>query len=211
MAVMIPFTSNYTDHSTEFGFQFEFHCQRCGNGYMSTFQKSAMGTGGGLLRAAGSIFGGALSSAGYAGSSLADLTRGPAHDGALTKAVEEMRPYFKQCHRCGEWVCNEICWNDKTGLCTRCSPKLQQEIAAAQSEAQINQVREKVSQVDFTGGLDLKSRTPAICPSCQQETQGGKFCSNCGAPLATKKFCSNCGNEVKAGTRFCPECGQKQG
>jgi hypothetical protein len=28
---MVPFTNNYTDMSTREGYQFEFHCMRCGN------------------------------------------------------------------------------------------------------------------------------------------------------------------------------------
>ena len=31
------FTRNYNDLSTESGFQFEFFCDCCGNGYKSTF------------------------------------------------------------------------------------------------------------------------------------------------------------------------------
>jgi len=46
MAALIPFTSNYTDVSTYEGYQFEFHCQRCGNGYRSAFRHSVTGFGG---------------------------------------------------------------------------------------------------------------------------------------------------------------------
>ena len=34
------FTRNHNDLSTEAGFQFEFYCDCCGNGYKSTFQNS---------------------------------------------------------------------------------------------------------------------------------------------------------------------------
>jgi hypothetical protein len=43
MAALIPFTSNYTDVSTYEGYQFEFCCQRCGNGYRSMFRHSVTG------------------------------------------------------------------------------------------------------------------------------------------------------------------------
>ena len=43
----IPFTNNYTDLSSQRGFQFKFNCQKCGNGYMSTFQASKLGTAAG--------------------------------------------------------------------------------------------------------------------------------------------------------------------
>src|ERR1700748_2657809 len=41
MAGMIFFTDNYQDRSTNDGYQFEFFCRRCGNGYRSSFQASA--------------------------------------------------------------------------------------------------------------------------------------------------------------------------
>ena len=35
------FTRNYNDRSTEAGFQFEFYCDCCGNGFLSTFRQSS--------------------------------------------------------------------------------------------------------------------------------------------------------------------------
>jgi len=35
VAGMIFFTDNYQDRSTNDGYQFEFFCRRCGNGYSS--------------------------------------------------------------------------------------------------------------------------------------------------------------------------------
>jgi hypothetical protein len=61
---LIKFVRNYDDLSTERGYQFKFHCDKCGNGYMSTFETSTIGTAGSLLRAAGDLFGGWASSAG---------------------------------------------------------------------------------------------------------------------------------------------------
>ena len=40
----IPFTNNYVDLSSGRGFQFKFHCQKCGNGYVSTFQTNTLST-----------------------------------------------------------------------------------------------------------------------------------------------------------------------
>jgi hypothetical protein len=42
---LIEFTNNYQDHSTPDGYQFEFMCMRCGNGYESLFQRSVGGLG----------------------------------------------------------------------------------------------------------------------------------------------------------------------
>lgn len=40
---LIQFTKNHTDHSTDKGYQFEFFCDRCGNGFMSKFKPSVTG------------------------------------------------------------------------------------------------------------------------------------------------------------------------
>ena len=39
----IWFTGNYEDLSTDKGYQFKFRCVKCSNGYMSSFQTSALG------------------------------------------------------------------------------------------------------------------------------------------------------------------------
>ena len=53
MAGMVFFTDNYADRSSDDGYQFEFFCRRCGNGYSSPFQHSVTGFGGRLLRLGG--------------------------------------------------------------------------------------------------------------------------------------------------------------
>jgi hypothetical protein len=60
VAGMIFFTDNYQDRSTRDGYQFEFYCRRCGNGYSSSFQHSVTGFGGRLLRLGGDLVGGAV-------------------------------------------------------------------------------------------------------------------------------------------------------
>ena len=54
----IPFTNNYTDLSSQRGYQFKFHCEKCGNGYMSTFEASKLGTAAAAAHAAASLLGG---------------------------------------------------------------------------------------------------------------------------------------------------------
>ena len=44
MSERIEFTRNYSDLSTNQGFQFEFKCDRCGTGYRTRFQGSIVGT-----------------------------------------------------------------------------------------------------------------------------------------------------------------------
>jgi membrane protease subunit (stomatin/prohibitin family) len=205
---MIQFVQNYDDLSTDRGYQFKFYCDRCQNGHMSRFQPSVVGTAGSLLRAAGSLFGGVLGTAGNSAYEIQQAVGGKAHDDALAAAVDEARPNFTQCVRCGQWVCNEVCWNAERGLCVQCAPKTEVEVAAAQSEAQIEQIREKVRAKDQTAGLDLDRKMVARCPKCKAETKGGKFCPECGAPLAQTSFCTECGAEIPAKAKFCPGCGQ---
>ena len=121
---MIQFTRNYTDRSNDQGFQFEFHCDKCGNGHMSAFEGSTLGLASSFLKAAGSFFGGALSRAAYAGDHVKDALRGKAWDDAYGNAVNEAKRHFKHCTRCGHWVCPEACWNEPRGLCEDCAPNL---------------------------------------------------------------------------------------
>jgi hypothetical protein len=207
---LIQFVQNYDDLSTDRGYQFKFHCDRCGNGYMSGFQASVVGTAGSLLRAAGSLLGGVFSSAGNGAYEIQQAVGGPAHDSALRAAVEEVRPNFKQCRNCAKWVCNEVCWNSKRGLCTDCAPKSEVVIAAAQAEAQVEQIREKIRAKDQTQDLNLDDDAVVLCPKCGGETGGGRFCGECGAPLAKKTFCTGCGAEMLPGAKFCPGCGAKR-
>ena len=55
---LIQFTRNYHDESTDTGFQFEFYCDRCGNGYQTEFQASGLGTVTNALDVASNLFGG---------------------------------------------------------------------------------------------------------------------------------------------------------
>src|SRR6201992_4273939 len=186
MAGMVPFTNNYSDHSTSEGYQFEFNCMRCGNGYSSSFQHSVTGYGGRLLRMGGDVVGGTLGDKardlGGGAGGMRDGLRGATRDKNLTKAVEEMKPHFHQCHRCGQWVCGQICWNGERGLCTTCAPKLDQEIAGLQASAQVAQLNHKIQQQDWTTDVNYRDVGTGICPSCHAESGGGKFCQECGSP-----------------------------
>ena len=62
---MVQFVNNYDDLSTDRGYQFRFHCDRCGNGHMSEFQTSVVGTAGSVLRVASDLFGGWFNSVGH--------------------------------------------------------------------------------------------------------------------------------------------------
>lgn len=205
----IPFTNNYQDLSTPRGFQFKFLCEKCGNGYMSTFQTNKLGAAAAAADVAASIFGGLFGRAAQTAQSLQSATAGPQRDAALDAAVKEISPIFKQCTRCGNWVCEPICWNKKAGLCENCAPDLDEEIASAQAQAAREQAVEKARSVGYLGQRDLAQVAAAVCPACGAKTQGGKFCPECGASVAAKRKCAHCGAEADGKPKFCPECGEK--
>lgn len=208
MAV-IEFVQNYDDLSTDQGYQFRFHCNHCGNGYQSSFIPNKLGMAGGFLRAAGDLFGGVLGNASNSAYDIQRAVGGPAHDRALQEAVQEIKPLFIQCRRCGDWVCEQVCWNKDKGLCKQCAPVLAEEMAAAQAQAGRDQIFTKAAESDQTQGLNVNVQTAAQCPNCGAAATGSKFCPECGASLNPKKHCSNCSTEIPAGVKFCPECGTR--
>jgi len=207
----IPFTSNYTDLSSQRGFQFKFFCTKCGNGYQSTFRANRLGTAAAAANAAASLLGGIFGRAAQTAESLQSMAAGPQHDAALDAAVKEISPLFKQCTRCGNWVCEPVCWNKKMGLCETCAPDLDEEIAAAQASAAKDQALEKARAVDYVGQRDLAQVGAVLCPSCGAKTQGGKFCPECGTAISPKRKCANCGAQADGTPKFCPECGTPYG
>jgi hypothetical protein len=206
---LIQFTRNHSDHSTDKGYQFEFFCDRCGNGFMSEFKPSMAGFATSALRAASDLFGGVFGRASSSSYEIERAIQGPGHDQAFRDAVEETKPNFRQCPKCAHWVCLAVCWNEKRGLCYTCAPNIETELAAAQVQATVDQIRTKVQAQDLTKDIDLTTEASALCPSCGARTQGGKFCPECGKPVRAKKTCQRCGTEMEAATKFCPECGNK--
>ncbi len=205
----IEFVQNYTDLSTDKGYQFKFFCDKCGNGYMSSFRASAIGIAASAAQVAGSLFGGVFGKLGSSSYEVQRAIGGPAHDKALEAAVAEMKPKFKQCSRCGKWVCGEVCWNHEQNLCEQCAPNLDEEIASAQAGAARDQAVDKAKTVDWLKDRDISRKQAAACPSCGAHTQGGKFCPSCGANLSPAVNCSQCGTKIEGAPKFCPECGNK--
>jgi len=205
---LIQFVENYDDLSTDRGFQFKFYCEKCGNGYMSSFQSSKLGMAASAAQVASSLFGGLFGRAADTAYEIQRAIGGPAHDAALREAVAEIKPLFKQCTRCGRWVCEPICFNKKAQLCEWCAPDLDEEIASAQAEAAKEQVFEKARTVDWTRDRSVETVTGAVCRSCGAKTGGAKFCPECGTPTGpAKRKCGSCNAEVEGSPKFCPECG----
>ena len=210
------FTRNYTDHSNAQGYQFEFHCDKCGSGFRSSYAASKLGMATGLLGAAAGMFGGILGQAANAGEHLKDALRGQAWDGAFADAIAEIKPKFKQCTRCGKWVCPEVCWNAPAALCKGCAPDFAEESASAQAlavkEGLTAQFAKKAEGVDLTAGVDLRRQGAAVCPSCSAPSTGSKFCGSCGKPMtAAPSACPKCKAEIPAASKFCPDCGSPRG
>jgi hypothetical protein len=205
----IQFVQNFDDLSTDKGYQFKFHCDRCGNGYLSTFEASTLGMAAGFLQAAGTLFGGVLGKVAESSYEVQRAIGGPAHDSALRKAVEELKAKFKQCKRCGKWVCPEVCWNATRSLCMECAPDLAQEAAAAQAQVGKEQVFEKARAADLTSDVDMsKKDATAGCAKCGAAVGTAKFCPECGEAVNAHVKCAGCGADMKSSAKFCPECGK---
>src|SRR5258706_633846 len=130
---------------------------------MSTFETSTMGVLGSAARVAANLFGGIFGSVADSSYEVQRAVGGTAHDSALKKAVDEIAPIFKQCSRCGNWVCEPICWNKKAGLCEGCAPDLDEEMSSAQAEAAREQIHEKPRTVDWTKQRDVSQVSGAAC------------------------------------------------
>ncbi|HZI17895.1 MAG TPA: zinc ribbon domain-containing protein [Pyrinomonadaceae bacterium] len=232
---MIQFVANYEDLSTDRGFQFRFYCDKCGNGFMSEFQTSAVGVAGSLLRAAGGLFGGWMSSAGHSAYEIQRATGGAGHDAALRDAVSEGKAHFHQCSRCGKWVCPEVCWNAAAVQCEECAPDFGEELAASQAQAKAEAARqqlyEKAQQTDYVSGVDMgagsqlaaprdgtkragtgagRRESAAACASCGHDLGAAKFCPECGEPARPAvPECAACGCRPDKPAKFCPECGAR--
>jgi hypothetical protein len=203
------FVQNYEDLSSEMGFQFKFHCDRCGDGFVSTFQKNPLGMAGGLLRGAGSLLGGVISSAGYGAEQLERAVAGPKHDKALDDAVQEIKPLFLKCRRCGKWICRQTCYNKTAEMCKDCAPVAEEEETSMRAEHVRDQVTNDMFLEENVRMSAKGKEVAAACPKCGAKTMGQKFCPSCGEKLIAETFCPKCGKKLAPGAKFCGECGAK--
>jgi len=214
MAQKMEFTRNYHDLSTNQGFQFEFFCDRCGTGFRTRFQASALGTVSSALGAAGNLLGGVFGRAADIGEQARSATWEKAHDDAFIKATEELKPDFVQCPRCSSWVCRESCWSTSKGLCKHCAPDLGVEMAAAQASRTVEEIwaHSKVAEDDrkMLKEESWREGVRATCPNCNAPLTGKqKFCPECGTKIIAQAHCTECGAQLTPGVKFCGECGAK--
>ncbi len=209
----IEFTSNYSDLSTQHGFQFEFNCDRCGNGFRTTFKPFALGAVNGALDTASNLLGGLFGSAADVSSRVTEARRERDREEALIEAINQIKPSFRQCPRCSAWVCVKSCWNNKRGLCKGCAPDLGVEMSAAQSARSVEEVWAHAAMAEEDKKLaegNWQETIRASCPDCGASlATNAKFCPECGAKLKVEKHCTECGAKVQPGAKFCAECGTK--
>jgi predicted RNA-binding Zn-ribbon protein involved in translation (DUF1610 family) len=179
----IPFSRNYSDLSTQQGFQFEFFCNRCSTGARTHFKSTLTGAVSGAMGAAGSLLGGIFGRAADLTERVRSASWEKGHDAAFEEAVQEMKEEFMQCPRCSTWVCKQNCWNAERGLCKSCASTVAVETATAAS---------------------------TTCASCGVSlAAAAKFCPDCGARVQPKDVCASCGVKLAPGAKFCPDCGTK--
>ncbi|HOF89599.1 MAG TPA: zinc ribbon domain-containing protein [Armatimonadota bacterium] len=214
MSERILFTSNYSDLSTNRGFQFEFNCERCGNGYRSRFKASTLGGVSEALGAAGSLLGGIFGNAADLSERVRSANWQKARDAALEEAIREITPEFIQCPRCSNWVCRKACWNQQRGLCKHCAPDLGVEMSAAQASHSVEEIWAHARMADDDKHLtadDWRGTIRASCPHCEAPLgSNAKFCPECGAKLGAE-HCPGCGGKLAPNAKFCAECGQQVG
>lgn len=187
---LIKFVRNYTDQSTDSGFQFEFFCDRCGCGYQTPFTPASTNVLHDVLDAAGNIFGGLLSTAASIGENARSSKWEKEHDDAFRKAVADTRTIFKQCAQCSQFV-DDACWTERKKRCKGC-------IENADPAEEVEEDKPK------------RRGSKAACPQCDASiSKGAKFCPECGEAVQSEKTCPECG--VSASGKFCQECGQAMG
>lgn len=211
MSKAVEFVSEVKDLSTDKGYQFKFHCDKCHQGYTSTYKPATLGVAAGLLDTAGGVFGnlGSLFGKGrQAAQGVQQTLSGKVQSDAYAQAVEEVKPQFRNCPRCGHWVCVAACWNERERMCETCAPSVTEESASARARLTVDQITKKLSEQDLTKGIELTA--PSKCTKCGADlAAGARFCGGCGEPVQTVKaaFCAQCGTKL-SGEKFCPSCGR---
>ncbi len=217
------FTSNYKDDSKDSGFQFVFYCDHCKDGFKSSFiesksfkkQKTTRGIGE-AIRIGSSLLGGSKGrrvgwEVARGARTVADRHRGmppewhKEHEEAFELAQNEVKGYFHRCPKCAKWVC-ETDWNEQGGLCVKCAPRVNVEVASARADKMVSDIKSKATETEvFTGEIEEKQ---TVCHQCGKPAGQGKFCVNCGTNLEMFE-CDRCGTKSPMGTRFCGECGNR--
>jgi membrane protease subunit (stomatin/prohibitin family) len=213
MAENIEFVRDYSDQSTDQGFQFEFQCDRCSSGFRTPFRPAAAATVTSVLDAASSLLGGVFGRAADISERVRSASWQQARDKAFAEALEELKPEFAQCPHCSSWVCRKSCWHEQRGLCKSCAPDMGVEMSAAQASRSREEVwaHAKMSAEDKKlSESNWRETIVASCPKCNAPlATNAKFCPACGEKLQGGAFCAQCGAKLQPEAKFCAECGAK--
>lgn len=203
------FVKNYDDMSDDNGFQFKFHCDICGDGYLSTYRPAPFAKARSVMGAVESLGGvfGRLSGTRGAADALHDAKWREAKEKAFDQALAEAKAHFTKCPSCAKYV-DVDCWNDQAQMCVDCAPRQAVVVQKAKANAFVSQAQEAMSKKDYSAEIASVEESTVLCPNCGKPTGGGKFCEACGAPL-DKKLCPNCGAKISVTARFCNNCGNK--
>jgi hypothetical protein len=215
------FTRNYSDNSTDAGFEFTFLCDVCSDGYRSSFiasetfkKKKNTKLLGSVASIGGSLVGGVAGRVGHAGSQAGNVAsqqfegKSPEwhkeHENAFEKAQNESQRHFHRCPGCNSYACDQ-CWNEDATLCTKCAPRQEVAVAQAHASAMKRNIDDAGSKATVWQGK-IESKT-TMCPSCGKPAGAGKFCNNCGGSMDQKE-CPKCGAKNATAVRFCNNCGE---
>lgn len=213
MSDKIRFVRNYTDLSTDKGYQFEFYCDRCGTGYRTRFKTSATGTVSQAVDVVNSFIGGIFQRVSDVTDRVHSAAWEKSHDAAFEEAVKQIENDFIQCPRCQSWVCKDKCWNKSKGLCKDCAPDIGVEMSAAQAGKSVEEIWAHAHMADEDKKLEeenWKDVIRASCPKCGCALEkNAKFCPECGEKLISEKYGPECGEKLSANAKFCIKCGTK--
>lgn len=217
---LIAFTDNFEDLSTEAGFQFNFFCDLCREGFKTKFIESKTYRKKGLLEGLATVVDIATQVTGKynIGSGMERGVRDigerfnrmspewqKEHEAAFELAQNEAKSHFHRCPKCKKWVCDED-WNEQEGLCVDDAPREAVEVAKAKAQKKAKDIEAAAEKTQvFKGNIESKQ---TLCYRCGKPAGSGKFCNNCGASLSLLK-CPKCGAQNQVGTGFCGECGAK--
>jgi hypothetical protein len=216
MSAEMQFANNYRDLSNasgvDAGFQFEFYCQRCSDRWRTHFKPYRSGQASGWLQKGAGMFGGLLGNASSLFSGMAQAGWHSARDDAFTEAVAAGKAHFNRCGNCHGYVCTP-CFDGATGLCFNCAPNVKVAITQARARGEVRGASELAEAEGQARGTrrDVREDMQLVCPQCRAETHGARFCPQCGHQMAQKVQCGSCSAALQPGTKFCTDCGQRQG
>jgi hypothetical protein len=199
------FYDHYTDFSSESGFEFEFYCERCGEGWRSAFQRHNPGRLPEALDAASrSILRRRPGGPGVAAFRGAAWDR--ARDAAFRRAAHQASEQFHHCPACHVCCCPR-CWNRRASACLACAPRSEEIVGAL---AAAGDSVSSLAPAARPGALPAAAPLGRPCPVCRLEADRGAFCPHCGVSLGKKTTCRACRASIPDAARFCPQCGVRR-